>query len=142
MANSLLAKHYEAQGNFKEAAVNYEKLGTINDWQIVGTFDNTSGSGFNKDFGVLANPKEDAVFKNKVNADVKWFKPPHVRSDRWFDFNYYFSIGNSIIDKKITFNQTFVVTKNKFFVGRFSQMSFNPNSFLCPCIWIAPRWCT
>lgn len=97
MANSLLAKHYEAEGNFKEAAVYYAKLGTINDWQIVGTFDNTSGSGFNKDFGVLANPKEDAVFKNKVNADVKWFKPPHVRSDRWFDFNYYFSIGNSIM---------------------------------------------
>jgi len=97
MAYSLFAKHFETQGNFKEAANYYAKLGTINDWQIVGTFDNTSGSGFNKDFGVLANPQEDAVFKNKVNADVKWFKPPHVRSDRWFDFNYYFAIGNSIM---------------------------------------------
>lgn len=97
MANSLLAKHFEAQGNFKEATNYYAKVNTIKEWQIVGTFDNTSGSGFNKDFGVLANPKEDAVFKNKVNADVKWFKPPHVRSDLWFDFNYYFSIGNSIM---------------------------------------------
>ncbi len=32
-----------------------------------------------------------------MNADVKWYSPPGIRSDRWFDFEYYFIIGNSIM---------------------------------------------
>ena len=97
MAHSMLGKHYESTGEFKKAIEEYEQLGTLNNWQVLGTFDNSSGSGFNKDFGALANPKPDAVFKNKVNADVKWYTPPHERMDRWFDFDYYFVIGNSVL---------------------------------------------
>ncbi|MBL7778408.1 MAG: DUF3857 domain-containing protein [Chitinophagales bacterium] len=103
MAHSMLGKHYTAIGDFKQAENAYSKLGTIDQWQILGTFDNTSGSGFSKDFGALTNPKPDAVFKNKVNADVKWYTPPHIRSDRWFDFDYYMGINNSIM-----YAQTFI----------------------------------
>lgn len=103
MAHSMLGKHYESIGDFKKMEDEFAQIGTISQWKIVGTFDNTSASGFNKDFGALANPKEDAVFKNKVNADVKWYQPPHVRADRWFDFEYYFVSDNSIM-----YAQTFV----------------------------------
>ncbi len=97
MAHSMLGKHYETAGNFRKAEEEYAQTGTIDHWQVLGTFDNISGSGFNKDFGALAHPEPDAVFKNKVDADVKWFTPPSERSDRWFDFDYYFSIHNSIM---------------------------------------------
>lgn len=103
MAHSMLGKHYESIGDFKKMEEEFSQIGAISKWKVVGTFDNTSASGFNKDFGVLANAKEDAVFKNKVNADVKWYEPPHVRSDRWFDFEYYFVSDNSIM-----YAQTFV----------------------------------
>jgi tetratricopeptide (TPR) repeat protein len=97
MAHSMLGKHYETVGDFKKAEHEFSQTGAIENWQVLGTFDNTSGSGFNKDYGALANAETDAVLKNKNEADVKWFTPPHVRSDRWFDFEYYFLINNSVM---------------------------------------------
>jgi tetratricopeptide (TPR) repeat protein len=97
MVHSMLGKHYEAVGDFKKSEDEYSQTGTIENWQVLGTFDNTSGSGFNKDYGALSKPEANSTFKNKVDADVKWFTPTHARNDRWFDFNYYFLIGNSIM---------------------------------------------
>lgn len=97
MAHAMLGKHYENIGEFKKADEEFSQIGSIENWQVLGTFDNTSGSGFSKSFGAVENPKPDAVFKNKVDADVRWFKPPYERNDRWFDFNYYFAINNSIM---------------------------------------------
>lgn len=97
MAHSMLGKHYEDAGDFKKSEEEFSQIGAIENWQILGTFDNTSGSGFNKDFGALAKPQPDAVFKNKNEASVKWYAPPHARSDRWFDFEYYFLISNSVM---------------------------------------------
>jgi tetratricopeptide (TPR) repeat protein len=89
--------HLEAANKTPQALNEYAKLGAINNWAVVGTFENTSASGFNKDFGVLAHPEATAVFKNKVKADVKWFKPPVERSDKWFDFTHFFLIDNSVM---------------------------------------------
>ena len=97
MAHAQLGKHYEAIGDFKKANEEYDKIGAISNWQVLGTFDNTSGSGFNKDFRVLQNPEPDAAFKNKVDADISWFVPPFERSDRWFDFDFYMDVTNSIM---------------------------------------------
>ena len=97
MAYSMLGKHYESAGDFKKAEEEFAQIGALDTWQVLGTFDNVSGSGFNKSYGALENPKTGSVFKNKVNADVKWYEPPHARRDRWFDLNYYFNIGNSIM---------------------------------------------
>jgi tetratricopeptide (TPR) repeat protein len=103
MVHSMLGKHFEAIGDFKKAEDEFAQIGAINNWQVLGSFDNTSGSGFNKDYGVLTNPQADAVFKNKVNADVMWFTPSFSRSDRWFDFNYYF-----VIESSVMYAQTFL----------------------------------
>ena len=97
MAHSMLGKHFENIGEFKKAEEEFAQVGAIENWQILGTFDNTSGSGFNKDFGVLEKPMPDAVFRNRSEASVKWYAPPHARSDRWFDFEYYFLITNSVM---------------------------------------------
>jgi len=97
MAHAMIGKHYESLGDFRKSREEYDKIGAITNWQILGTFDNTSGSGFNKDFRVMANPEPDATFKNKVGADVSWFVPPYERSDRWFDFDFYLDITNSIM---------------------------------------------
>lgn len=107
MAHSMLGKNYEAKGDFQSREKEFSQMGSIENWQVLGTFDNTSANGFNKDFGALAKPKSDAVFKNKVNADIKWYAPPAFRSDRWFDFQYYFNIGSSIM-----YAQSFVKSDN------------------------------
>ena len=97
MAHAMIGKHYEAIGDFKAANAEYDKIGAISNWAVLGTFDNTSGSGFNKDFRVIANPEPDAAFTNKVEADISWFTPPFERSDHWFDFDFYMDIHNSIM---------------------------------------------
>jgi hypothetical protein len=102
MIDEAMGNHYENANKAQQAAIEYAKIGAIENWQVLGTFENTSGSGFNKDFGALAHP-ESYIFKNKVNANVTWFKPPVERSDKWFNFTY-----NFIHDNSIMYAQTFL----------------------------------
>lgn len=85
----------------------YGKIGDIKNWSTVGTFQNMSASGFNKDFGVLAHPEAAYEFTNSTGAKVKWFDIPDARNDRWVDFEYHYDISNSII-----YAQTFLQSDN------------------------------
>ena len=97
MAQSMLAYHYENIGDFKKANEEFDKLGTIDNWQIVGTFENISASGFNKDFKALTNPKPDYKFKLKTGAEINWINVKNDRNDKWFDFSYHMIYHNSIM---------------------------------------------
>lgn len=103
MAHQELGDNFERLGKFKERDLAYSKIGSIDNWQVLGTFDNISGSGFSKDWGAVSNPKPDAKFKNKVNEKVSWFSPPFAKSNKWHYFDYYFDYNNSIV-----FAQSFV----------------------------------
>jgi tetratricopeptide (TPR) repeat protein len=103
MINQRMGEHLEASKLWKKAWLEYDKIGSVTNWQVVGTFDNTSGSGFNKSYGPLEHPEADAEFKNKVEAKVKWYTVPQEKKNRWFDFDLYFNYGNSIV-----YAQTFV----------------------------------
>ena len=100
-----IGAYYERTNNFKKARELYAKMGAINHWQVLGTFDNTSGSGFSKDWGVVDKPAQTDVFKNKVDADIKWFTPTCNKPNNWFHFEYYFGLNNTII-----YTQTFVTS--------------------------------
>jgi tetratricopeptide (TPR) repeat protein len=97
MLQRVLGYNLQHQGNFEKANIEFAKQGYLNKWSIVGSFDNFSASGFNKDFKVLQNPKSDAVFINKNNAEVKWFEVKNVRNDGWLDFKYHLSWGNAVM---------------------------------------------
>jgi len=97
MVCGALAGHYQASNNSKKAQLYYSRIGAVSNWQVLGSFDNISGSGFSKDWGVVAKPKAGEVFKDKVDADVTWFTPAYSRTDRWFDFTYYFALQNTIL---------------------------------------------
>lgn len=103
MIHATLGGHLEATNQREPAWAEFDRIGAVSHWQVLGTFDNTSASGFNKDFGALAHPEAKATFKNKVNADVSWYTVPAERSDKWFDLTYYFDHDNSIM-----FAQTFL----------------------------------
>jgi tetratricopeptide (TPR) repeat protein len=75
----------------------YAKIDDIKNWSTVGTFQNVSASGFNKDFGPLAHPEATYSFTNNIGAPVMWFAIPDARNDRWWDFTYHYDINNSII---------------------------------------------
>ena len=95
--NSTLGDYYHFAKNTKKSGYHYAQLGTIDKWQALGAFDNISGSGFSKDWAAVEKAKTSDVFKNNVNANVKWYTPPFNDEDKWFRFNYYFSLNNIIV---------------------------------------------
>lgn len=98
-----IGEHYERINNVKKARENYAKIGALERWQVLGTFDNTSGSGFGKDWGAVEKAKTSDVFKNKVNADVNWYYPGLNKENKWFHFDYYFPMSDAVM-----YAQTFV----------------------------------
>jgi len=92
-----LGLYYEKSNNMKKAKEWYAKMGVITHWQVLGTFDNTSGSGFSKDWGALLHARTSDVFKNKVEAEVKWYTPTYNKPNNWFYFDYYFFLNSAIM---------------------------------------------
>lgn len=84
------------EGDIKESKELYNQYGEISNWSTVGVFENVSGSGFNKEHGVLEHPHKTYVFKNNKGADVKWFPMGH-NLGHWYDFEYHYDISNALI---------------------------------------------
>ncbi len=104
-AHESLAKHYSYTYNLKAAKTHFQQIGAITEWQIVGDFENISASGFDKDYAPIAHPEPQAVFKNKVDADVKWFSLFKPVPGKWIDFTRNFNCNNTMV-----FAQTFCNT--------------------------------
>ena len=92
-----LGNHYYTCNKGKKASELFDKIGSIDHWQVLGTFDNASGSGFSKDWGAIAKAKPDDIFKNRVDAQVQWFTPSFNKPDKWFYFDYYFQLNNTVM---------------------------------------------
>jgi len=103
MAVVFLANNSMMANKVSESRKQYNQLNDVRNWATVGTFQNISASGFNKDFGVLAHPEKDYTFTNYSGAPVKWFNIDDARNDRWLDLEYNHSIDNSIV-----YTQTFL----------------------------------
>lgn len=103
MAHYMLAKHYQLSNKVSKSLEEFAKIGNIENWQMLGTFDNISASGYDKNWGALEKSGINEEFVNFAGAKVKWFKVKHIRNDKWTDFAYHFEHDNSIM-----FAQTWV----------------------------------
>jgi len=101
--HSIIGSHYEYIQEDKKSFAEYNNIKTIDKWQIVGTFDNISASGFDKDYGPIKYVKTTDGFKDENGAPINWFNLPPSRKDKWIDFTYNFST-----DDAICYAQTFV----------------------------------
>ena len=107
MAVVFLANNSFLANKISESEKQYALLNDVKHWATVGTFENISASGFNKDFGVLQHPEKDYVFTNHSGAPVKWFNIEDARTDRWLDLEYHHSVSNSI-----AYTQTFLMSND------------------------------
>ncbi len=98
-----LGEHYMLSKNMKKAEEWYAKTGAIDKWQILCAFDNTSGGGFDKDWGALTKPKPTEKFINQLGAEISWYVPKQKRADRWVDFNFY-----TVLNSTVVYAQSFV----------------------------------
>lgn len=96
MCYGQLGDYYEEKAEFEKAKKYYQQIGAIQKWQLIGSFENVSASGFDKDFGVLAQPEPTASFTNKYGAPIKWYDCNAPRNDQWLDFDFHFAAKNGI----------------------------------------------
>ncbi|MCL1941947.1 MAG: DUF3857 domain-containing protein [Candidatus Azobacteroides sp.] len=103
MVSQKIGQHYMDCNNFAKAKEFFSGMNTLNNWQVLGVFDNISGSGFDKDWGAVSKATPESVFKNKTDAEVKWYVPSANKPDNWFYFDFYFRLNGVIV-----YAQTFV----------------------------------
>lgn len=93
----ILGAHYLNINDLKKSREYYSRIGSITDWQITGTFENQSGSGFDKDFGPIENAQASSKFINKYQAEVSWFDMIETHPGKWNYLTYHFDADNSVI---------------------------------------------
>jgi len=99
----VLGMHYTLSNDVKDAAKEWASVGSLANWQFVGPFDNTSGSGFDKVYDPIIHPEPGTNFKSKTNADISWFTPKYVEADPWTSAFYFIPETQGL-----TYAQTFV----------------------------------
>ncbi|MCX6156270.1 MAG: DUF3857 domain-containing protein [Candidatus Kapabacteria bacterium] len=116
MAHDFLSSAYIEKGSYSDAEKEVLKTGSIRKWSAVGTFENISSSGFNKNYLPIIHPEPEFNFKNKYNADVKWFDLPENNSHGWTFLWNFFTVTNSIVYVQ-TFCESSVETEAELRVG-------------------------
>lgn len=102
-SNYVMGMHYLFANNISAAHKTWNKVQSIKDWQFVGPFDNTSGSGFDKNYGPLDHPEPEAKFVSKTNYNMHWFTPRNIQKDPWVSPIYHVPA-----DEGVVYAQTFV----------------------------------
>ncbi len=92
-----LGAHYEFVKDFATSKQMYDLIGAIKDWQVLGGFDNTSGSGFNKDWGAVSKANTTDTFTCETGAKVTWFTPAFNKPNYWFAFDYHFALNDIVM---------------------------------------------
>lgn len=98
-----LINHYTFSFDTTKVAEYDAKSTSIKKWALVGPFDNVMNSGFNKDFGVLADPQMNKSFQSRYGSPIQWFIPLECTNSGYFFRDYNFFSSNSIV-----YTQSFV----------------------------------
>lgn len=107
MIHESLGTHYQALRRFDKSKEHFAAVGALLDWQILGAFDNVSGSGFDKSWGAVEKSGMSDQFVNEQGAVIHWYAPGRNKPDGWFDFEYYFPT-----EEIIAYAQTYLDAPN------------------------------
>ena len=100
-----LLTHHNFSFDKDKANSYFKKLHNVEEWQLLGPFDNVMNSGYHKDYGVLSNPEKNAKFTSRYGAEIQWFNPPQHSIDGYLFKDMFFRSTNSLI-----YAQTFIET--------------------------------
>lgn len=108
MAHQVLAGWNQRRNKLAKAKKHYDAIGAIEDWTIIGPFENISSSGFNAVYPPEQSYDTSAVYEGKNSVPAQWFSPPVIRFDKWVDMQSYFP------DKQVfLYANTFVYSPTK-----------------------------
>ena len=80
-----------------------ENLPTINNWSVLGPFDNVMNSGFDKNIEIVKKNPEKYMFKSKYGADITWLPQENCTSH-----GYYVSRRNFVEENAVIYAQSFI----------------------------------
>lgn len=95
-ACDLLGEYYESKKELSKAKRFYDRQNTINEWMLIGPFENISASGYEKIFPPEETYDSIANYEGKNGIPLRWFKIPALRNDYWVDLAYNFSFRNAV----------------------------------------------
>ncbi len=107
-AHYVYGMHYMRSNDLKAAHEEWDAVHSLKKWQMTGPFDNTSNSGFYKEYPPITNPQPDATFTSKTNAEIQWFVPKYPQKDPWNAPRYHFDENEAVV-----FAQTFVQSETE-----------------------------
>src|SRR5215510_3478290 len=96
MAAEVLGGYFERRGDIATSNRYYQQIHEINDWMLIGPFDNTSASGFDKVYPPELECDLSKTYEAKNGIPARWFKPEVGKHDRWLEFTRYFSHIESV----------------------------------------------
>lgn len=103
-----IGKYYEEIAQLDSALKYFNRMGALKTWNVIGPFENISGSGFYTKYFPETKFDQQKKYTGKENKIINWFEPAEYRIDGWVDFLCYFSEPNSIF-----YGNTFVYSKDR-----------------------------
>ena len=82
-AHYVKAMHLVFSNQYENAKIDWAQMGTLQQWQFAGPFENISGSGFNYNYGPLNAANGNATFNGMNNIEVKWTVPIKSGNEGW-----------------------------------------------------------
>ena len=91
MANAALGDYKESLNDIPLSKKYYDAQNAIDQWSLIGPFENISASGFDRVFSPEETFDPQAVYNGKNGMPVSWFAQKWSRRDHWIDLTHYFA---------------------------------------------------
>ncbi|HZF64339.1 MAG TPA: DUF3857 domain-containing protein, partial [Chitinophagaceae bacterium] len=102
-AHYVKALHHIFGNDFEKSKIEYKEIGGLANWQLVGPFENISGTGFYKQFGPESSPHATTKFVGSEDIEISWFTPAKMNNEGWMFTQSHIKQSTAII-----YAQTFV----------------------------------
>lgn len=96
MANEVLGEFFQEKGDFAKSKKYFQQINSIDDWTMIGPFDNISAAGFDKVYPPEVEFDLSKTYEGKDGVPARWFPITAMRNDKWLDFRRYFAYFQSV----------------------------------------------
>jgi len=102
-AQGQIVQSYIRQGKVYRAEQEVKELGMINDWLLIGPFDNTGKSGFKKVYLPEEEIDLQKIYTGKDSIQIKWFQPRKTNLSGFINFDAFLYPHNWSVGYALTY---------------------------------------
>ncbi len=96
MTHEKIGEYYYSIGKLKAAKKHFQKQNSINDWLIIGPFENIAASGHLKVYPPEVKFVADTLYKGKNGIPLRWLSINASQVNQWLNFLNYFPYSNAV----------------------------------------------